>query len=137
MKKIFLVCIALCMTNGCSVYKVLSQPEPANLSGLGIGSKRDEIITRIGAPKFSDTNKDGHKQDVFEFQSGTDNLSRMRALFYLGGDVVTASLAEVVFWPIELTLLEAAQCQAVVSYDTDYVAKTWILTNKKNSSQKC
>ena len=56
--------------SACSVYKAATQPGPADLKGLGVGSPRQEVITRLGAPKFSDTDPQGRKQDSFEFQHG-------------------------------------------------------------------
>jgi hypothetical protein len=127
----------IAILSGCSVYKALSQPEPADLTGLGVGSSRDDIMSKIGAPKFTDFDENGNKKDVFEFLSGANKLSKLRALPYLAGDVFFAGLTEIIFWPMELTLLEAAQCQAVVSYDKSQVATSWILTTKKDSLKGC
>lgn len=62
--------LAFLAQTGCSVYKAASQPGPADLNGIGVGSRRTEVITRLGAPRFSDTDQNGQKQDTFEFQSG-------------------------------------------------------------------
>ena len=41
---LLLICISL---SGCSVYKAASQPGPADLSGIGVGTPRQIIISRL------------------------------------------------------------------------------------------
>jgi hypothetical protein len=89
MKKISSVLMALVSLNGCSIYKALDQPGPADLAGIGVGIPRQTIITKLGAPKMIDTTKEGLKQDVFEFQSGFHQASKARVILYLAGDVFT------------------------------------------------
>src|SRR2546427_8807892 len=119
--KIHVVSIAMALVilaySGCSVYKASTQPGPADLTGLGIGSRRVEVITRLGAPKFSDTDPQGRKQDTFEFQSGLHQASKARIILYLAADVFTLTLAEIILWPMEMTVLERATCIANVTYD--------------------
>ena len=66
--KTYVVCVALLFGSfglpACSVYKAATQPGPADLSGVGIGSRRTEVITKLGAPKFTDTDPQGQKQDT-------------------------------------------------------------------------
>lgn len=121
---------------GCSVYKASTQPGPADLTGLGIGSRRAEVITRLGAPKFSDTNPEGNKQDVFEFHSGMHQASKARVIPYLAADLFTLALAEVILWPLEMTVMESASCIANVTYDPSQKVETWILS-KKDGVQSC
>lgn len=45
----------------CSVYKAASQPGPADLQGIGVGTPRPILISKVGAPKFSDTDSEGKK----------------------------------------------------------------------------
>jgi hypothetical protein len=127
--------LALPLTS-CSVYKALSQPGPADIQGIGVGSSREQIISRIGPPKLVDTDKTGKKMDVFEFQSGFHQASKSRALLYLAADVFTLTLAELVLWPLELTALEASTCTSIATYDQEYKVDSWIM-KKKDGVQDC
>ena len=132
--KMYLVSIALVLVilahSSCSVYKASTQPGPANLTGLGIGSSRGEVITRLGAPKFSDTDSQGRKQDTFEFESGFHQASKARVILYLAADVFTLTLAELILWPMELTVMERAKCLAFVTYDQSQKVEIWNVTQK-------
>ena len=132
--KMYLVSIALVLVilahSSCSVYKASTQPGPANLTGLGIGSSRGEVITRLGAPKFSDTDPQGRKQDTFEFESGFHQASKVRIILYLAADVFTLTLAELILWPMELTVMERAKCLAFVTYDQSQKVEIWNVTQK-------
>ena len=129
-KHIFILtpCLFLFVQNACSVSRAAKQPPPADLKGLGIGTSRLEVIQRLGAPKFSETDAEGKKQETYEFQSGMHGASKLRIIFYLAGDIVTLGLAEFIFWPMELTLLKSASCNAAVTYDTSQKVETFNLS---------
>ncbi|MGH7228221.1 MAG: hypothetical protein ACREIH_03310 [Nitrospiraceae bacterium] len=116
---------------GCSVYKASTQPPPAELNGLGIGSLRGEVIMRLGAPKFSDTDPQGRKQDTYEFDSGLHSGSKARVILYLAADFFTLCLAELVLWPMEMTVMERAKCSAYVTYDQSQKVEIWKVSQKE------
>ena len=122
---------------GCSVYKAASQPGPADLTGIGVGTPRQIIISRLGAPKMIDTDATGHKQDIFEFSSGMHQASKVRVVLYLAADVFTLTLAELLLWPLEMTLLESATCTGIATYDLTLKVQSWIVTDKKDTAQNC
>jgi hypothetical protein len=122
---------------GCSVYKAATQPGPAEISDIGVGMPRQMLISKIGAPKMIDSDKNGHKQDIFEFQSGLNQASKVRVVLYLAADVFTLTLAELILWPIELTMLDSATCTGIATYDANFKIENWIVTNKNNSAQDC
>lgn len=137
MKKITMilpVCIAL--LNGCSVYKVITRPGPADIAGIGIGTARQQLISRLGPPKIVDSDKKGRKVDFFEFQSGAHQASKVRAIPYLAADVFTVALAELLLWPLELTVFDASTCIATATYGDDYKVEDWMLS-KKSGEQGC
>ena len=125
------------LTSGCSVYQAANQPGPADLTGIGIGTPRQEIIARIGAPKMIDTDSKGHKQDYFEIVSGLHQATKARVILYLAADVFTLTLAELVLWPLELTAMKEATCNGVATYDADQKVISWNVHSKENSAQKC
>ncbi len=113
MKRLLTLAGLLTLLTGCSVYKVVSQPGPADLTGIGPGTPRQELIGRLAAPVMVDTDQHGSKQDPFQFQSGFHHASKLRAIPYLAADVFTLTLAELVLWPLEITAMEAATCSGV------------------------
>ncbi len=135
-----MLCLALAcvfaVESGCSVYKASTQPGPADLTGIGVGTPRMQVITRIGAPKFSDTDPQGRRQDTFEFQSGFHQASKARVILYLAADVFTIGLAELILWPLEMTVMDSASCIAMASYDPAQRVDTWALS-KKDGTQGC
>jgi hypothetical protein len=122
--------------SACSVYKAATQPPPADLQGIGVGTPRQQLIQRFGAPKFSDTNPQGRKQDSFEFQSGMHGASKARIILYLAADLVTLTLAEIILWPMELTVLERAVCNGFATYDQSEKVEAWNVS-KKDGVQDC
>lgn len=126
-------------SGGCSVYKVLNQPGPADLKGIGVGAPRQEIISRLGAPMMVDNDAKGNKLDVFQFQSGLHHASKIRALPYLAADVVTLTLAELILWPLETTALDATTCTGTATYDINSKVQSWYVRPKSgdNSAQDC
>ena len=132
-----MIALILLSTSGCSAYKAISQPGTADLSGIGIGTPRQQVILRLGPPKMIDTLSNGVKQDVFEFQSGANQSSKVRAVFYVAADVFTVGLAEVILWPLEMTAFDSATCTAMATYDNQLKVDSWGFADKKNSIQNC
>ena len=121
---------------GCSVYKAATQPGPADLSGLGIGTPRTQVIMELGPPKMSESDAQGKKTDVYEFVSGLHQGSKARIILYLAADVFTLTLAELILWPMELTVMEKAVCMAHATYDKDQHVETWVV-KQKDGVQGC
>ena len=91
---------------------------------------------RLGAPKFSDTDAQGKKQDSFEFQSGLHSGSKARIIFYLAADPFTLCLAEIILWPVEMTVMERAVCNAYATYDASQKVEIWNV-KQKDGVQGC
>lgn len=123
-----------CLLTGCSVSKALTQPGPADLEGIGVGTSRQDMIGRLGMPSLTDTLQNGQRQDYFQFQSGAHPASKARAIPYLAADVFTLGLAELLLWPLELTALEAATCQGVATYDSHLKVSAWSVAPKAGQS---
>lgn len=136
MKVLAMLCIIVFVTSGCSVYKASTQPGPADIEGIGIGTPRQLVMTRLGAPKFSDTDPQGRKQDTFEFTSGMHQASKARVVFYLAADVFTLCLAELILWPMEMTVMERASCVGLATYDANHKVESWAVS-QKDGVQSC
>jgi hypothetical protein len=138
LNKLCITAISLYMLAGCSVYKVATQAPPADLAGIGVGTTRQEVMSKLGTPKLVDVAANGNKQDVFEFQSGFHGASKLRILPYLAADVFTLSLAELILFPMELTFMDSATCTAIATYDDKLKVNTWNVSRKQDSTaQDC
>ena len=124
---------------GCSIYWALKQPPPKDLQGVGVGTSRQELLVRMGPPQFSETDAQGRKQEMFEFQSGMHQAAKFRALFYAGADFFTLGLAELILWPMELTVMKDATCTAIATYDTSQIVDSWRVqkSDKSGGVQEC
>lgn len=138
MKKLLLVTsiTAILSLPACSVFKAASQDGPADLFDIGVGMPRNELISRLGPPKIATTTPTGAMQDYFEFQSGMHQAAKLRILPYLAADVFTLGLAELVLWPLEMSVMDAATCTGIAIYDGRQAINTWTVTSKKNSSMQ-
>jgi hypothetical protein len=137
MKKLLLV-TAIFTLSSCSIYKAASQAGPADLAGIGVGTPRNELISRLGAPKIATTTATGDVQDYFEFKSGMHPAAKLRILPYLAADVFTAGLAEIVLWPLEESIMDSATCTGIATYDVRQNVNSWSMSSKKDSSaQDC
>lgn len=132
MKKIVMLPIFIIL-NGCSIYEAAHAPAPVEYKNVNIGLPRDEVIKTLGFPKMTKKNSEG-EQDTFEFIDGNSSASKSRILLYLAGDVFTAGLAELIFWPMESNLLDGEQCLGSVNYDRFNKVSGYDIKNKKGAT---
>ena len=90
----------------------------------------------FGTPKSSDVVQSNERTDVYEFIDGNHGASKLRIIPYIGADLVTIGLAELVLWPLELAALQGSEGRAVVTYDQENRAKTVLVTKKDGSPWK-
>lgn len=117
---------------GCSIYKAATAPPPLALENVFVGANRVNIIGTLGVPKSSETKADT-RIDVHEFVDGSPSASKLRIILYIAGDLYTACLSELIFWPMELGLGQGTDGRAVVSYGMDDIAKSVLLTKTDGS----
>jgi hypothetical protein len=105
-------------SNGCSIASALSQPAYVDFGEFKLGESRIRVAELIGPPKVSTQEPpDNHLVDYHEFISGTPGATRLRVVGYIAGDVFTLGLAEIVFWPVELTIAKPRDFKGHFSYD--------------------
>ena len=51
-------------------------------------------------------------------------------ILYIVADLFALALAELILWPMELTVMEHATCAAFVTYDQSQNVETWKVTQK-------
>jgi hypothetical protein len=136
MKIIIAGLIALIAMPGCSIYKAATAPPPVAVENVKVGSSRPEVISIFGIPKRTDDGLPGQKIDMFEFTDGYHAGSKARIIVYVGGDVVTLGLAELVFWPMELAFLQGSEGRAVVTYGPDNMVTNVTVTTRDGQAWK-
>lgn len=131
MKKIIpLLC--LIFINSCSIYEAAHAPATVDYKKIQIGTTRNEVISVLGMPKLTE-NKDNKRVDTFEFRDGLHGASKSRIILYLAGDIFTAGLAELIFWPLESNAFDGTQCRGTLIYnEKDRVVGYDILDSKGN-----
>ena len=94
---------------------------------------RFEVMSVFGTPKSSEVVQSNERTDVYEFIDGNHGATKLRILPYIGADFVTAGLAELVLWPLELATLQGSEGRAIVTYDQENRPKTVMVTRKDGS----
>jgi len=118
MKQVLIVLFVMMVTGGCSVFKAANAPEPVAVERVQVGSSRSEVFSVYGVPTNSENNN-GIRTDTFHFIDGYPKASKSRVILYIAGDIFTLGLAELVFWPLEMAVLEGDEGVAVVTYDVN------------------
>jgi outer membrane protein assembly factor BamE (lipoprotein component of BamABCDE complex) len=129
------VLIALA-TPGCSIYKAATAPPPVAVDNIKVGSTRAEALAVFGMPKTTDFAQPNDRTDVYEFVDGNHSASKLRIIPYVGADVFTLGLAELVLWPMEIALLQGSEGRAVVTFDQDNRVKTVMVTKRDGTPWK-
>jgi len=114
---------------GCSIYKAATAPPPVEVERVRVGSDRTDVISVFGTPRLTEVT-DGQRTDMFEFISGLHQASKSRILLYIAGDFFTLGLSELVFWPLELAVLDGKEGRAVATYGSDNTVQTVKITTK-------
>jgi outer membrane protein assembly factor BamE (lipoprotein component of BamABCDE complex) len=115
---------------GCSIYKAATAPPPVPVDIIKAGSSRAEVMSVFGLPKTSDMATSNERTDVYEFIDGNNEASKLRIIPYIGADVFTLGVAELVLWPMEIALLQGSEGRAVVTFDQENKAKSVMVTKR-------
>lgn len=129
MKQAIAILFVMMVTGGCSIYKAATAPGPVAVETVQVGITRAEVFSVYGVPNHTQTNS-GIRTDTFYFIDGYPTGSKSRIALYVAGDVITLGLAEVIFWPLEIAVLEGTEGKAVVTYDSNDYVKSHIVTTK-------
>lgn len=127
--KMIAVILVMIASQGCSIYKAATAPPPVAVENVRVGSNRAQVMSVLGTPMLTE-NAEDRRTDVFEFRSGLHEASKARIILYAAGDLFTLGLAELIFWPMELAVLDGTQGRAVVTYGSDNSVQTLHLTKK-------
>ena len=121
---------------GCSIYKAATAPPSVPVDNVRVGSNRAQIMAVLGLPRSTEVGQMNERTDVYEFIDGNSEASKLRIVPYIGADLFTLGLAELILWPTELALLQGSEGRAVVTYDQDNRAKTVMVTKRDGTPWK-
>lgn len=117
--------LLLVLSQGCSIYRASTAPGHVPVGTVQAGMPRAQVEQVLGSPVGTYTDQEA----VYEFTDGLHGASKSRIILYLGGDLVTLGLAEIIFWPMELYVLDGQTGRAKVTYEADRV-KSITVTRK-------
>ena len=116
-----------------------TQPPPVDIAAMetGKGIKRDFVIERLGAPKSSERNPDGTREELYEFYEGSSTGWKVgRGIFHLGADIVSLALWEIVATPSEF-LIRGDKVTAQATFDsTDRLTSFRVLGRETKPLEK-
>lgn len=120
-------CLALLLICGlfshCSIYKAVTSPVSLPLERVHVGAQRSDVIAVLGAPTSIDL-ESRERIETYNFVHGNTGASKLRIFPYVFADIFTIGLAELVLWPLEMTMPKLLEGQAVVVYTPEDVART-------------
>ncbi len=113
------------LQTSCATYVAVTMPGPKNDDDVHVGMKRSEVELTLRAGPSSQFDERAMTVARYEYSDGPPQWSKLRALLYVGADLVTLFLSELIFWPIELYAKAQIKRVAVAHYDHDWVLKQW------------
>ena len=87
---------------GCATRVAMSMPGPSKDKDVQVGMHRQEVESLLGVGAVSQYDDNGHTSVRYEYADGPPQATKLRSLIYVGADVFTIFLSEIIFWPIEL-----------------------------------
>ncbi|NOR10465.1 MAG: hypothetical protein GQ541_03135 [Desulfovibrionaceae bacterium] len=129
-----IVCTALLLNTGCSVYMAANQPGLKNVELLRVGTSRDLLVSEFGEPVSSGVDGDGREYDKFSFVQGYSSGAKAgRVIFHVVADVLTHGLWELLGTPLEATF-DGDKITYEITYDrNDRIAQIIKFENVSSS----
>ena len=112
---VLFLCLSLALS-GCAVGMAMSGKQEPNTYVFKKGAYRGEIEMQLGGPIKTQTNNDGTRLDIYEYEIGNsqdNNTAMTHALL----DVCTLGAWEIVATPVEL--LRGEKRYLAVTYDAN------------------
>ncbi len=120
----------------CSIMKAAKQPGLKDLSVLKRGAARNQVISELGPPAFSEQ-KDGTLVELYIFKQGYHTgIKVSRAVFHAGADVFTFGLWEIFANPIEEMATGTEMSVEVTFNENDEVEKVVVYKGESKFSDE-
>lgn len=102
---LFVTCLLILSLSGCSVLMVASrESKRGDINVIQVGVQRSVVIAELGEPDNYSTPEGGGYDDRYKLDPDAHHwaVKLLTGIFYLGGDVVTTCLTELLFTPLEI-----------------------------------
>ncbi|MGH8474942.1 MAG: hypothetical protein ACRER2_04095 [Methylococcales bacterium] len=109
----------------------MTAPSPVDYKAIKTGDTRGQIHSRLGLPKTT-AKKLENDIEYYEFTDGYNYYTKARILIYLAGDVFTAGLSEIIFYPLEEGLLQGQECLGEITFDPADRVVDYLVTKEKS-----
>lgn len=106
-------------STGCATYTAVKIPGPVADESIQLGQHRSEVEATLRAPIMNEYKDGGITTARYQYKDGPHQASKGRVVLYIAGDVFTAFLSELIFWPIEAYASKQTDRIATAQYDSD------------------
>jgi len=125
---LMLFSLAIVSQIGCATYYASKMPGPKNDEAIRIGMSRSEVETLLAVGAASQYQDRDGVTVRYDYGDGPHEASKARVVLYIAGDVFTAFLSELVFWPIEAYATNRTKRVGTAHFDRDNRLSTWRVT---------
>jgi hypothetical protein len=116
---------AMAGATGCATYVALKMPGPARDREVTTGMERREVERVLGVGAASQYESAGREVVRYEYADGPPQGTKVRSVLYVGADVFSLFLSELIFWPIELYADKRIRRVGTAEYDHDDLVVSW------------
>lgn len=106
---------------GCATYTAVKIPGPVDDEKIAIGEHRSQVEVILRAPIVNEYHDADGTTARYQYKDGPHQASKGRVVLYIAGDVFTAFLSELIFWPIEAYASKQTERVATAQYDNENV----------------
>ncbi len=110
---------------GCATYTAIKMPGPTGDENVDVGMHRSDVEGVLGVGPASEYESDGLHTVRYEYSDGPSQWSKLRSVVYVGADVFTLFLSELIFWPTELYATDRIKRVATAEYDDENELVEW------------
>lgn len=118
----------------CAAWVSLRMDGPTPDEQVQLGMHRSQVETTLRKGSVSQFEVEELTEARYEYSDGPAGWSKIRALLYVGADVFTLFLSELIFWPTELYASDRIERVATARYDDASVLQQWTV-RRANSAQ--
>ncbi|MDJ0870080.1 MAG: hypothetical protein QNK03_28590 [Myxococcota bacterium] len=117
--------MVLAAQTGCATYTAIKMPGPTGDENVDVGMHRSDVEGVLGVGPTSEYENEGLQTVRYEYSDGPTQWSKLRSVLYVGADVFTLFLSELIFFPTELYATDRIKRVATAEYDDENELVEW------------